>query len=143
MSAYTERLNYFKSTILPFILKKDQTGILLYVEEYYDYINIRNLMMDEVLEEDVAVINEYSFSFSLDCQDICPPMSAWDRRLISRTEQFVFFSIRVSLVLPFFHSFLGRYHYFRRYPVHGVNTIFFIGVPREPSLYGYSLSAYL
>ena len=76
MNAYTERLNYFKSTILPFILKKDQTGILLYVEEYYDYINIRNLMMDEVLEEDVAVINEYYFSSSLDCQDICPPMSA-------------------------------------------------------------------
>ncbi|KAK8789913.1 hypothetical protein WA158_006693 [Blastocystis sp. Blastoise] len=106
------RMTYFKDHILPFIQKKENKGILLYVEEYLDYVSIRNLMMEEIDEEEVAVLNEYL------------PKSECQRSL-------TYFKNGIVRIL----LYSGRYHYFRRQNPQGVQTVFFIGLPREASFY--------
>jgi U3 small nucleolar RNA-associated protein 25 len=113
MSDPESRFKFFTNTILPSLMKSTsyEDGILIFIPSYYDYLRIKNHMASNT-KHIFAGIDEYTSQSKLD-------------RI--RT-QFVSGKIKILL-------YTERLHYFRRYELNGVKSLFMYGLPSNPLFY--------
>ena len=106
------RFKHFIATIIPTLRTGPnfQSGTLVYIPSYFDYIRVRNYLTD----------HDYTFG------SLCEYTS---NRQISKMRT-SFFKSETKLIL-----YTERFHFFRRYVVRGVKNLVFYGLPSYPVFY--------
>lgn len=107
------RFKFFTNTILPSILKTTsyEDGLLIYVPSYYDYLRIKNHMIEHT-KLTFAAIDEYS-----------------SQSLLTKTRT-LFLAGKVKVLL-----YTERLHYFRRFEIGGVKNVLMYGPTTNPIFY--------
>ncbi|KAG4306486.1 hypothetical protein PORY_000474 [Pneumocystis oryctolagi] len=104
------KFSYFKTSILPNIIKSEEKGFLIFISSYFDFVKIRNYLNKEELSS--VFISEYSSNSEV---------------LKARS---YFHSGSKKILL-----YTERAHYYRRYIIKGVNTIIFYSLPENCLFY--------
>ena len=122
-----DRFEFFSKAVLPAMakaLKQDQgqSGLLLLLPSYADFLRVRNYMASEPAAQDISfgAISEYT-----SVKDVARARSH-------------FLSGRYSILL-----YTERAHHFRRYHIKGVKRIVMYGLPENPVFYRELVEGYL
>lgn len=113
MSDPDTRFKFFINTILPSLTRTTsyEDGLLIYIPSYYDYLRVKNHMMDHT-KLTFGSIDEYC-----------------SQALLSRTRA-AFASGKIKVLL-----YTERLHYFRRFEMGGVKNLLMYGLPSNPIFY--------
>ncbi|KAG4303190.1 hypothetical protein PCK1_000528 [Pneumocystis canis] len=101
---------YFKTSVVPNIIKSTENGVLIFIPSYFDFIRVRNYLNKE--EISFAYISEYSSN-----SDVSKARSHFN-------------SGNIKILL-----YTERAHHYRRYNIKGTNTIIFYSLPENPLFY--------
>ncbi|EMR10114.1 hypothetical protein PNEG_01393 [Pneumocystis murina B123] len=101
---------YFKTSILPNIIRSKENGFIIFISSYFDFVRIRNYLSKE--ETSFTFISEYSSN-----SDVSKARS--------------YFNTKNKKIL----LYTERAHYYRRYNIKGANTIIFYSLPENPLFY--------
>ncbi|CAA19309.1 U3 associated protein Utp25 [Schizosaccharomyces pombe] len=104
------RFSYFTGSILVQLKKYSQSGILVYIPSYFDFVRVRNYMDEEGIN--YSAISEYS--------------SVSD---MTRARN-LFYQGRTNIML-----YTERAHHFRRFDFRGVKAVVMYGPPTNPQFY--------
>ena len=105
-----EKLNYFRDRVLPQLLKLKQKHTLIYIPSYFDFVAVRNLLMNK--EANFVSVTEYARVSEVS-------------RGRSRFQQG-----RKHIML-----YTGRCHFFKRHKIKGIRHIIFYGLPEHSMFY--------
>ncbi|KAG5513787.1 hypothetical protein PMAC_000825 [Pneumocystis sp. 'macacae'] len=104
------KFSYFKTSILPNIIRSGESGFLIFISSYFDFVRIRNYLNKE--EISFTFISEYSSNSE-----------------VSKARSYFNTSNKKILL------YTERVHYYRRYNIKGVNTLIFYSLPENPLFY--------
>ncbi|KAL7525772.1 hypothetical protein ACHAXR_002825 [Thalassiosira sp. AJA248-18] len=108
--AGTNRLRYFSDHVLPKLLRMKQKHTLIYIQSYFDFIAVRNLLLKR--EADFVSVTEYARVSE-----------------VSRGRA-RFLQGRKSIML-----YTGRAHFFLRHKIKGARHVIFFGLPEYADFY--------
>ncbi|CCJ30737.1 unnamed protein product [Pneumocystis jirovecii] len=112
------KFSYFKTSILPNIVRSEGNGFLIFIPSYFDFVRIRNYLNKE--EVSFTFISEYSSNSEV--SKARSYFNTGNKKILLYTE---------------------RAHYYRRYNIKGVNTLIFYSLPENslfyPELIGFML----
>lgn len=107
------RVNYFKDTILPQLIRTKQNHTLIYIPSYFDFISVRNMMLKhEIASYHFVSITEYA------------RVSEVNR---GRAR---FLQGRKRIML-----YTGRAHFFMRHLIKGAKHLIMLGLPENAKFY--------
>ena len=107
------RVNYFKDTILPQLIRTKQNHTLVYIPSYFDFISVRNMMLKhEIASYHFVSITEYA------------RVSEVNR---GRAR---FLQGRKRIML-----YTGRAHFFMRHLIKGAKHLIMLGLPENAQFY--------
>lgn len=109
-SAGLDRLRYFSEHILPKLMRSKQKHTLIYIQSYFDFIALRNLLLK--FEADFVSITEYARVSE-----------------VSRGRA-RFMQGQKSMLL-----YTGRAHFFLRHDIKGTRHVLFFGLPDYAEFY--------
>lgn len=104
------RFAAFMESVLPQLLERHESGTLIFVPSYFDFVKIRNHFEEQNVP--FAGLDEYTST-----------------KNISRARTF-FQQSKVQILL-----YSGRLHHFRRFELRGIRRIVFYSVPENPNFY--------
>ncbi|KAJ1679957.1 rRNA-binding ribosome biosynthesis protein utp25 [Spiromyces aspiralis] len=111
LTAEDERFDYFVQNILPALQKSpERVPTLVFIPSYFDYVRVRNYMLD----------NELNF------EEACEYSSP---REVSRARTQFYHSRTDYLICT------ERFHFFHRYTIRGIRRIVFYGLPDHAHYY--------
>ena len=116
------KVRYLESSVLKIINNSAYTKILLYCDNYIEYIYVKRLLMENCDERECGIIDEWEMS-------CCSMVRYLDQSDNLRNRSY-FYNGTIRVLL-----FSGRYEYFKRMNIKGAHSIYFVGVPSYPELW--------